>query len=278
MLSERRFLRTVANNQENDLFSEEEEEYKHIYVPSESVTVAKDYLKQVKSSGYDRKWADRLDTLVDMYVNRADFEYSPDDDLIWQQAKSTALRDGKRAMEDTIAKAATLSGGYANSYATTAGAQAYERAVSDVASSAEDYYAKAYEKYLDEEKRILDEISLVGKLDDEEYSRYMKMLDDAESSYQSEYDRDYSAWRDRISDSRYSDETAYSREQDRLDREYKAWRDSVSDERYADETAYSREQDRLDREYKAWRDSVSDERYADETDYSREQDRLDREY
>ncbi len=265
----------MAKSKEKDIL---EEEFIDLYVPSESVTVAKDYLKQVKNSGYDRKWADRLDSLVDMYVNRADFEYSPDDDLVWQQAKATALRDGKRAMEDTVARAVSLSGGYANSYAATAGAQAYQRAVTDVAASADDYYAKAYEKYLDEENRLLDQLTLIGKLDDEEYSRYMDELDDAEAAYDDEYKRDYAAWRDSVADRRYADETAYERERDRLDREYKAWRDSIADSRYADETAYERERDRLDREYKAWRDSIADSRYADETAYERDQDRLEREY
>lgn len=262
----------MVKNKEKDLWEEEDDrDYADEYVPSESVTVAKDYLKQVQNSGYSRKWADRLDSLVDMYVNRADFEYSPEDDIIWQQTKSAALREGRRAMEDTVARNTALSGGYANSYAATAGAQAYERTVSDITASAGDYYTKAYEKYLDEEKRLLDEISLIGELDDAEYTRYMKMLDDAESRYDSEYDRDYAAWRDSVADRRYADETAF-------ERGYKAWRDSVADERYADETAYGREQDRLDREYKAWRDSVSDERYADETAYEREQETLDREY
>ncbi len=261
----------MAKNKEKDLLEEEYEEEYDVYVPSESVTVAKDYLKQVKNSGYDRKWADRLDSLVDMYVNRADFDYSPEDDLVWQQAKATALREGKRAMEDTVARAVSLSGGYANSYAATAGAQAFERAVTDVAASADDYYARAYEKYLDEENRLIDEMTLIGKLDDAEYSRYMDMLDRAESDYEDEYDRDYTAWRDLVADRRYADETAY-------EREYKALRDAVSDERYADETAYEREQDSLDREYKAWRDTVADERYADETAYEHEQDSLDREY
>lgn len=267
----------MATNKEKDLFTEEDE-YEDVYVPSESVTVAKDYLKQVQSSGYDRKWADRLDTLVDMYVNRTDFEYSPEDDLVWQQAKSNALREGRLAMEDTVARATALSGGYANSYAATAGAQTYQQAVADIASSAGDYYDRAYEKYRDEEARLLEEISLLGSLDDAEYSRYMDALDEANNRYTNEYARDYTAWRDSVEDKRYADETAYGREQDRLDREYTAWRDSVEDERYADESAYEREQDRLDREYKSWRDSVEDERYADETAYDRDQDRLDREY
>ena len=267
----------MATNKEKDVYEEEEDEYP-VYVPSESVNVAKDYLKQVKSSGYDRRWADRLSTLVDMYVNREDFEYSPEDDIVWQQAKGVALRDGKRAMDDTVARGAALSGGYANSYAVTAGAQAYERAVSDFASTADEYYDMAYERYLAEENSLLEEISLVAELDDEEYSRYMELLNDAQSRYDSEYSRDYSAWRDYISDKVYADELAYEREQDSLDREYKAWRDSVSDARYADETAYEREQDSLDREYKAWRDSVSDARIEDETAYEREQDSLDREY
>ncbi|MBQ6789159.1 MAG: hypothetical protein IJO81_03105 [Clostridia bacterium] len=268
----------MANNKEKDLFEEEEEEYEDIYVPSESVTAAKDYLKQVKNTGYDKKWADRLDSLVEMYVNREDFNYSPEDDLIWQQAKSAALRDGKRAMEDTVARAASLSGGYANSYAATAGAQVYENAVAAVAASADDYYAKAYERYLDEEKRLLDKLSIIEKMDDAEYSRYMDMIDSAMDDYEDEYNRDYTAWRDSISDRRYADETAYKREQDSLDRQYKTLRDSISDSRYADETAYKREQDSLDRQYKTWRDSISDARYADETAYEREQDSLDRQY
>ena len=45
---------------------------------------------------------------------------------LYRQYESAYRRGGKQAMEDTMANAAALTGGYGNSYASTAGNQAYQ--------------------------------------------------------------------------------------------------------------------------------------------------------
>ncbi len=59
-------------------------------------------------------------------INRMTFDYNPYSDAIYQQYKKQYSKQAKLAMKDTMANAATLTGGYGNSYATTVGSQSYQ--------------------------------------------------------------------------------------------------------------------------------------------------------
>ena len=59
-------------------------------------------------------------------TNREAFKYDLSNDQLYQQAKDQYQQMGKTAMADTIGQASAMTGGYGNSYATTAGSQAYQ--------------------------------------------------------------------------------------------------------------------------------------------------------
>jgi hypothetical protein len=87
-------------------------------------------------------------------TNRKPFSYNMDEDVLFQQAKKQYQAMGKTAMMDTIGQASSLTGGYGNSYATTAGAQAYNGYLQQLNASVGDYYAMALSGYNAETDRL----------------------------------------------------------------------------------------------------------------------------
>lgn len=87
-------------------------------------------------------------------LNREAFSYNLDDDMLFQQAKNQFQALGKTAMMDTMGQASAMTGGYGNSYATTAGAQAYNNYLQQLNNSVGDYYAMALSAYSTESDRL----------------------------------------------------------------------------------------------------------------------------
>lgn len=79
--------------------------------------------------------------------NQDPFEYSASNDPIYQQYRSAAEKSGKLAMKDTVGQIAALNGGYASSYAQTAGQQTYQSALDDVDNMIPELYEIARQRY-----------------------------------------------------------------------------------------------------------------------------------
>ena len=78
-----------------------------------------------KPSGYSSKYRERLDGILGSILDRGDFKYSLNADPLYRQYREQYIKNGERAMEDTVGKVSALSGGYGSSYAATAGMQSY---------------------------------------------------------------------------------------------------------------------------------------------------------
>ncbi len=89
----------------------------------------------------------REPTAWEKWVNREPFSYDPEKDSLYQHYKEQYLNLGRLAMEDTVGKAATLTGGYGNSYAQTAGQQSYEAYMQQLAGVIPELYDRAYDRY-----------------------------------------------------------------------------------------------------------------------------------
>ena len=59
-------------------------------------------------------------------ANRTPFSYDFNADGLYAQYKNQYQKQGELAMQDTLARASELTGGYGNSYGVTAGMQAYQ--------------------------------------------------------------------------------------------------------------------------------------------------------
>lgn len=96
----------------------------------------------------------QYDRALNNITTRKAFKYDLSEDQLFQQAKEQYQAMGKTAMQDTMGQASAMTGGYGNSYATTAGNQAYQAYLTELNNSIGDYYAMALSAYNNETDRL----------------------------------------------------------------------------------------------------------------------------
>ena len=138
----------------------------------------------------------KADAALAAWRNYGDFSYDPDTDPLYQNAKANAMRNGKIAMQDTIGQASALTGGYANSYAETAGSAAYQNYLSQLDNSMTDYYRLALDNYNNQKNELLTEYSLEKDREDNEYNRLYNLYSIAQDRYNNERTFDYGQYSD----------------------------------------------------------------------------------
>lgn len=96
------------------------------YLESDAVTAAKKKRQQHESSRpvYTSRWEQELEDSLKALDNR-EFSYDLSADPLWDSYRKAYTRKGRLAMEDTLGKTTALTGGYGNSYASTAAQQSY---------------------------------------------------------------------------------------------------------------------------------------------------------
>lgn len=87
------------------------------------------------------------DAALEEYLSREDFQYDMNADALYQQYKDRYQQLGKKAMQDTMGKAAALTGGYGSSYAQNVGQQAYQGYLQQLDDVIPELYQLAYNRY-----------------------------------------------------------------------------------------------------------------------------------
>lgn len=135
------------------------------------------------SEAYTSAWKSQLDETVKKILNREKFSYDLNADALYRQYKDRYTAAGKAAMEDTLGKAASLTGGYANSYAQTAGQQAYGDYLQQLADKVPQLQQAALERYNAEGSRLQSSASLLMQQESADYSRYRDQLSDRDAAF-----------------------------------------------------------------------------------------------
>lgn len=94
------------------------------------------------------------------------FSYNPETDANYQAYLKLARENGKLAMEDTLAKASAMTGGYSNSNAQLAGQKVYNQHLSEAEANMGNYYAMALDAFNSEQNTLLDRINLAWAEED----------------------------------------------------------------------------------------------------------------
>lgn len=194
------------------------------YKPGEAVTQAQQLLQQQAGAApqsYQSQWQTQLNDTVQKILNREPFSYDLNADALYQQYRDQYVRQGQLAMLDTMGQAQTMTGGYGNSYAQTAGQQAYEGYLQRLNEVAPELYGMALERYNQEGQALLDQYGLLNRQEEAAYGRYQDQL------------RAWLQERDYLAD-RYDSERQYDYEKylDDLAFAYGQERDKVSDEQW----------------------------------------------
>ena len=150
------------------------------YEKSDAVQSAENELKSWennKPGEYESKYSEQIESILNDILNREEFNYNLNADPLYQQYREQYIQNGKKAMMDTVGQAAALTGGYANSYAVSAGNQAYDEYLNELNSIALDLRDRAYTLYSDEGDRMLEDITLLRSLDGDDYDKYLGELE-----------------------------------------------------------------------------------------------------
>ena len=174
------------------------------YQKSKEVQNAQKYLEQVmkqKPGAFKSDYDKQIKTLYNQIMNRPAFEYDVNTDPLYEQYKHQYTTLGQQAMQDTVGNAAALTGGYGNSWAETAGNQAYQEYLQQLNNVVPQLYDSAYARYTQEGDELRNNLAMTQGLRDTDYGMYrdtvadwQKDRDYAQGAYDSAYNRDYANW------------------------------------------------------------------------------------
>lgn len=222
---------------------------KDIY--SEDTLKAQQKLTEVENSKpgeYQSQYSDKINSVLDGILNRKEFSYDFNADPLYQQYKDQYTQLGNQAMMNTVANAATMSGGYGNSYGVTAGAQANQAYLQQLNNVIPELYNAALQKYDMDTQNMYNQFSALGSQEDREYGKYRDTVSDWQT------DRGY--YSDRFDSSVSNDQyvSNYNQTEDQNERNYQMWlaemqyqqaRDAVSDSQWQQQWDYQLQQDAL---------------------------------
>ena len=148
----------------------------------------KNQLKNAEKK-FSSPYANQLNSAVSDITNRKAFSYDLNEDSLYKQYAENYKNLGNQAMQDTMANASTLSGGYGNSYATTAGQQAYNSYLQQLNDIVPTLYQQARSNYDTETSNQYNKASLLQGLDSEAYQRYSNNRSYYADKYNNEWNR-----------------------------------------------------------------------------------------
>ena len=126
---------------------------------------------------YQSRYDTQAKSLYDQLQNREPFRYDIDADALYRQYRDQYTALGRKAMEDTMGRAQAMTGGYANSYAQTAGQQAYENYLGKLADAIPELYSQALERYQQEGSDLEAQYQRTLVLGEQDYDRHKDALD-----------------------------------------------------------------------------------------------------
>ena len=160
-----------------------------------------------------------LNNILDKIANREKFSYDLNGDALYQQYKDQYTALGKLAMTDTSAMAQGNTGGYANSYAVTAGNQAYQGYLQQLNQMVPELYKLALDKYDREGQDLYNQYGLYSDAYGREYGEHRDAVNDWNTAYDQLSNRYYNEanmdWNQFSSDRDwYTNRYQYNRNQD----------------------------------------------------------------
>lgn len=212
-----------------------------------------------------------FDEIMNKILNREKFSYDFNGDALYQQYKDKYIQQGKMAMQDTMGQAAAMTGGYGNSYASTAGNQAYQAHLQNLNDVIPELYQLALDKYNMEGQDMLNQYSLLADDRDREYGmwgdKYNQLVADRDyygNEANNAYAKDYGEWADRYNQL-VADRDYYGNEANNAyAKDYGEW----SDRRDYDTNQYWAE---TEFGYGQERDAIADKQWQAEFDEAQRQ-------
>lgn len=191
----------------------------------------------------------QLKEYYDKLLNREDFSFDINGNALFNQYKDFYQKQGQLAMMDTIGQASAMTGGYGNSYATSAGQQAYQQNLDQLNQIVPELYQLALQQYQMEGDQLYNAYGVLADDRDFAYNKYLGEMD----IWQGDRDFAYTQYRGDMEDYYTNRDFAYGQ-----------YRDSVADYYTDRDYLYGKYSDQRGYEYQQERDRVADKQWQQE--------------
>lgn len=213
-LANARESKALNNTKLNPYYDDEIQRRANNYYYNEMSGVGGNYQNRPQ---YNEEYTKEVDKLVDKILNRDAFEYDAEADPSYQAYKTAAVREGERAMRDTLAEYSQLAGGM-NSYAVSASQQAMNNYLSQLNDKMPEFYNDAYDRYLNEYAQDKSDLQTLLDIQSKDYNQYLSDYNVfnndrgfAADEAQREYENNYRQRRNAVEDERYTSEWEYQK-------------------------------------------------------------------
>ncbi len=126
----------------------------------------------------NKKYASLSEELLESVLNSEDFSYDMNADALYNQYKDMYSEQGKQAAEHIYGLNSALTGGYGNSYASSAASAAYSEYMSALSEKAAELESNAYERYKDKNAALRENLETVNSLLENDYEKYRDSVSD----------------------------------------------------------------------------------------------------
>ena len=135
-------------------------------------------LRDLKKPEYTSQYGGVISGLMDTIVNRQPFSYDFNADPLFHQYKDQYVKLGKEAAMNAVANASALTGGYGNSYAVTAGAQANQQALSGLNNIIPQLLNSAQKKFDSDTNALLTQYDIYNQAEQDNYNKFRDQMAD----------------------------------------------------------------------------------------------------
>ena len=243
------------------------------YAESDTVKQANSILQQHsanKPGAYQSQWQTQIDDYLNKIENREAFSYDFNNDALYQLYKDNYIQQGQMAMMDTMGQAASMTGGYGNSYAQTVGQQAYNQQLNQLNDVIPELYQLAHDQYAYEGQQLADMYNMYLDRENQDYGRYQtdlgnwyNELEYLTGRYDTERNFDYNKYQTEREQAynQYSDNRNLAYDQ------YSTNRNTAYNEFAADrETAYNNWATKVDMGYKNYQTAIQNSQWQAQMD------------
>ena len=149
-----------------------------------ALTGAENKVNTLTKQGFNNPYKNQMNNTVNA-INNSKFEYSVNDDALYNQYKEIYQNMGNTAMQEAQADATALTGGFSNSYAQTAGTKAYASYITQLQNLVPQLYSQARTTYDTNLSNLYNKANLYSGLGTQAFNEWQTNLNQAVS------DRDY---------------------------------------------------------------------------------------
>lgn len=209
-------------------------------------------LRPVYDTAADRRAGELLEALLAYSPS----DYDPAADPLYSQYRKTYLREGRRAGEDALARAAELTGGVPGSYALGAASQAENYYAAQLADRLPELAAQDRQRQSEDYQRLLRGYQAASQAAEDSRARYLDALGqyntdrnfarqrylDELGQYNAERDFNYGLWGDDYARARENLRALQEQEQKAYERQLAEEQTAYARQRAEEQTAYERQQ------------------------------------